>query len=383
MYEIIRREIKRILSKKIYIIAMVIIPLLSSMTLLSIMQAGLPKKLPIAIVDMENSSLSHALIKQLGAMNQTEVKSVVASFSEAHEEMKKGSVYAIIVIPRNFLSDVVSARIPTIEFYTNNAYLMAGGLLFRDLKTLTELATGKAILDVGLAHGKGEKELMASIQPIKINSQIIGNPWLNYSMYLNNNLLPGILQLIILQITVFSISIEIKERTVKKWMELSGGSILKAVTGKLSIHFVIFFVVGLVIQLLLYGYEGFTLMCGWMPMIICLILFIIASQALGVLFVTLLPSPRLSLSLASLFGMLSFSMGAFSYPATAMYGAVRMLTNIFPLKHYNKIYIEQALSGYPISSSIESYIFLSLFLFVGLLSLIVLKKGITEIRYIK
>lgn len=383
MYQTIKREINRILSNKIYLMAMVLIPLLSSVVLLSIMDDGLPQKLPVAIVDMENSSISHTLIRQLGAMSQTEVKTVVSSFDEAHKQMKDGHVYAIIVIPKNFLSDLVSSKIPTLKYYTNNTYLMAGGLLFRDLKLMTELATGKAILESGLAHGKNENEIMASIQPIKINSEIIGNPWLNYSMYLNNNLLPGILQLIILQITVFSISIEIKEETVDEWLALSNGNILKSAISKLMVHFVIFFIVGLLIQLLLYGYECFTLMNGWGPMIFGMIFFIIASQSLGILFVTLLPSPRLSLSLASLFGMLSFSMGAFSYPSTAMYGSIRMLTNIFPLRHYNEIYIEQALSGYPISLSISSYIRLMLFLTVAIISLPVLKKEITKIKYIK
>lgn len=362
---------------------MVLIPLLSSITLLSIMDDGLPEKLPIAIVDMENSSISHTLIRHLGSMEQTYVKTIVSSFDEAHKKMKRREVYAIIVIPKNFMSDIISSRIPTLKYYTNNTYLMAGGLLFRDLKLTSELATAKAILDSGLAHGKSEKEIIASIQPIKMTAEIIGNPNLNYSMYLNNNLLPGILQLIILQITVFSVSIEIKENTVDEWLNLSDNNILKSTISKLIPHFIIFFIVGLIIQLLLYGYEQFTLMNGWFPMIICLVLFILASQSLGILFVTLLPSPRLSLSLASLFGMLSFSMGAFSYPSTAMYGTIRTLTNIFPLRHYNEIYVEQALSGYPISVSICSYMYMMLFLLLFILSLPVLKKEITKIKYIK
>lgn len=377
------REWHLICRRRIFLLAMIVLPIIAMISLLSIMNEGLPKNLPLAVVDMDNTATSRAIIRNLNAMDQTEVVLTTNSFTEARKSMQNGEIYAIIEIPKDFTKDLMSAKRPIIHSYSNNAFMMAGGLLYRDLRLISELASAKAILENNLARGKDEKSTIASIMPIKVEAIVIGNQSLNYSMYLNNNLLLGILQLFILQITVFSISLEIKHGKGKELLELADGSITNAILGKLSLHTIIFFFTGVLSLFLLYGYEGFTLMNGFIPMILLLILFIIATQSLGVLFVTLLPSPRLSLSLASLFGMLSFSMAAFSFPATSMYSVIRGLTYLFPLRYYNLIYIDQALTGNPFVSSLNYYVLLALFVILIPISKKILKKELLELSYIK
>ena len=70
-----------------------------------------------------------------------------------------------------------------------------------------------------------------------------------------------------------------------------------------------------------------------------------------------LPTLRLGLSFASLWGVLSFSMCGLSFPAMAMHPVLQGLANLFPLRHYFLIYADQALNGYPM---IYSWIFMML-----------------------
>lgn len=382
LLESLRREWRTIRSRRIYLLGMVVIPLVGMLSLLSIMSSGLPKDLPIAVVDLDNSSSSRALTRQLDAMDQTEVVYRLASYAEASRLMREGRIYGIVVIHKAFQADVMASRQPLIQCYTNNSYMMAGGLLYRDFRTLVELASGKVLLSNGLARGKSEQALMVSIMPLKVTSNVIGNQNLNYEMYITTTLLPGLLSLLVLQLTVFSITIEIKNGTARDWLETSGGSMTLALMGKLMVQFAFWAASGISCLLLLYGYNGFTLSTGFLPMLLAMLLLIMASQALGVVFATLLPAPRLSLSLSSLFGMLSFSLSAFSFPAMAMLPPVRALTMLVPLRYYSLISIDQALSGRPWSSSSIYYAALLCYVVLALWAVPTLKRLVKSVKYI-
>jgi len=95
----------------------------------------------------------------------------------------------------------------------------------------------------------------------------------------------------------------------------------------------------------LYGINSFPLNSGWFPMLLAMFLLIISSQAVGVFMIGVLPTPRLGLSFASLFGMISFSIVGFSFPVQGMDPTLQALARLFPLRHYFLIYVDQALNG--------------------------------------
>lgn len=371
-----------ILSRSVYIMAMIILPLGAMLTLLHIMSYGLPNSLPLAVVDQDQSYASRALIRNLDAFEQTKVVMESRSFLSAREAMQRGEVYGVIVIPKNFLKKAVRGERPTLHCYTNNGYLMAGSLLYRDLRLITELATGKVILEKGLAMGRDFSEIMSDIQPIVVKDHIIGNPWLNYSVYLNSNMLPGILQLLIMQITSYAIGIEIKRRSHKDWLSCAGGSIYIAVFGKFITHSFFFLITGMTALSLMYGFANFPLNSGFFPMALAMLFFIWAAQALGIFFFSIVPSLRLSMSISSLFGVLSFPMAGFSYPCSAMYPPLQILANLFPLRHYYLIYVNQALNGRPFVYSFRYYCALLFFSLLPLIVLRLLKKNFESIPYL-
>ena len=159
------------------------------------MKEGLPTDMPVAVVDLDGSSNSRNLARQLDAFEQTKVMLTTVSFEEARQAMQEGKFMAFYI--EDFGVDATAGRQPKLSFYTNGTYLIAASLLFRDMKTMSVLAGASVGLQTGLAHGYTETQIMAQLQPIVIDTHAIGNPWLNYSVYLNNTLLPGVLQLMI------------------------------------------------------------------------------------------------------------------------------------------------------------------------------------------
>ncbi len=376
------REIHRLVSKPIYFFCMLIVPVVCVVFFLSLMWEGLPTDMPVAVVDMDGTATSRKLVRQLDAFEQTEVVYKTASFDDARQEMQKGNVYGIFYIPKGFTVDATTGRRPTLSFYTNATYLIAASLLFRDMKTVSVLAGASVGLQTGLARGYTTDQIMAQLQPVVIDTHAIGNPWINYSVYLNNTILPGMLQLMIFLVTVFSIGTEIKYATAREWLRAGNYSFTLSLIGKLLPQTLIFMVTALLCCSALYGFNAFPLNSGWLPMIAALFLLVVASQAVGVFMIGTLPTLRLGLSFASLFGMIAFSIVGFSFPVLGMHPTLQALSNLFPLRHYFLIYVDQALNGRDIFYTWMEYLWLLAFLILPFLIGRHLKNALLYFKYI-
>lgn len=377
-----RRELHRLTTQPIYLFCMVGAPLICFIFFLSLMGKGLPTDLPLAVVDEDNSATSRSLIRQLDAFEQSRVALLTASFEEARQAMQRGEVYAIIRVPARFSVEATTGKQPMLSFYTNGSYLIAASLLYRDLRTISVLAGGAVGLQTGLAKGYTEAQIMGQLQPIVIDTHPLGNPWLNYSVYLNNTILPGVLQLMVFLVTIFSLGTEIKYGTAKEWLAEGGQSMTVSLLGKLLPQTEIFTLVGFLLLALLYGFHSFPLLCGWGPMLAAIFLLVVASQSVGVLMFGAMPTLRLGLSAACLFGMISFSIVGFSFPVHAMHPTLQALARLFPLRHYFLIYVDQALNGRALSYTWSEYAWLLGFLVLPFLIGKNLKAALMDFEYI-
>ena len=150
---VVRREMHRMVSTPLYFFCILVAPLISMTFFLSLMREGLPKDLPIAVVDLDNTETSRNLVRQLDAFEQTSVYIRTGSFSEAREAMQRGEVYGIFYIPEDFTVEATSGKQPKLSYYTNSTYLIAASLLFRDMKTISVLANASVGLQTGTAKG--------------------------------------------------------------------------------------------------------------------------------------------------------------------------------------------------------------------------------------
>ncbi len=367
IWAVFKREWKSIFSSKICIWGMIVAPLLTFGILMYMMHVGLPAKIPIAVVDLDNTSTSRALIRQLDAFSKTSIEFKSLSFKEARSSMERAEIYGVFAIPKDFTKDALSGNRPKIVFYTNNAFLISGSLLFQDMKTICVLASASVGLQMGEAKGYTEGQLMPVLQPIVVDSNPIGNPWLNYSVYLNNVINPGILFLILALFTISAFGSEVKSGTGKKIIELAGNSKMNAVLGKLLPYTIIFFVLSLLFMSVLYGYNRFPLHSGVLPMMLDYLCLLLSAQGFGLILLAVFPNYRFALSAASLIGMISFSIAGFSYASAAMDPMLYGLSFLFPLRHFFLIYVDQALNGLPMGYSMYHYAALLGFFLMGLL----------------
>lgn len=380
--KIARRELRRMASKPIYWFCMIAAPLFCFVFFTSLMAEGLPTDMPLGLVDNDNTTTSRSLARNLDAFEMTSIKEQYANVTEAREAVQRGDIYGFYYIPKGTTRKAQRQELPVVSFYTNYSYLVAGSLLYRDMRTMSELASGAASRTVLYAKGATERQAMAFLQPIVIDSHAINNPWLNYNVYLSNVILPGLLMLFIFMVTVFSIGTEVKYNTVHDWLIMARGSMFHALAGKLLPQTLIFFLIGIAFAIGLYGVLHFPCHCGLPTMLLVMFLGIIGAQGLGVFMFAMLPTLRLSLSFASLWGVISFSICSMSYPVMAMHPTLQGLSLLFPLRHYFLLYVNCALDGYPLMNAAPYVVGLLLFAMLPLLLLRRLKKMLLVVPYI-
>ena len=382
IFRIARREVFRIATRPLYLFCMIIAPLFCYLFFTTLMWNGLPTDMPAGVVDLDNTATTRSIIRNLDAFQQTKIIAHYPSFADARKAMQQGKIYAFYYIPKGTTDKALASRQPKVSFYTNYSYLVAGSLLYKDQRTMSELAGGAIGRATLYAKGATEDQAMAFLQPIVIDSHVLNNPWLNYSVYLSNTIIPGILMLLIFMITVYSIGVEIKDRTAREWLRMSNNSIYIALAGKLLPHTVIFFIMGIFYNVYLYGFLHFPCNSGILPMIFATLCLVLASQCCGVVMIGTLPTLRLGLSFASLWGVISFSISGFSFPVMAMHPVLQALSNLFPLRHYFLIYVDQALNGYSMAYSWSNYMALLIFMLLPFLVVHRLKEALIYYKYI-
>lgn len=382
LWNVMKREGKRLVSRPLYLFCMVVAPLFCYVFFTTLMDSGLPQDMPVGVVDEDLTTTSRQLARNLDAFEQTAVVAHYPNVTEARQAMQRGDIYGFYYIPDGTTAKAQAQRQPKVSFYTNNTLLIAGSLLYKDMKMMSELASGAAARSVLYAKGATEDQAMGFLQPIVIDTHPLNNPWINYSVYLNSTFTPGVLMLMIFMVTVFSIGVEIKDRTARQWLRTGNNSIWISLAGKLLPHTAVFFLMGILYNVYLYGFLHFPCNSGIGPMLFATLCLVLASQGMGILMIGVLPTLRLGLSFASLWGVLSFSMCGLSFPAMGMHPTLQALANLFPLRHYFLIYVDQALNGYPMIYSWTNYVALLLFMMLPFLIAHRLKAALIYYKYV-
>jgi ABC-2 type transport system permease protein len=370
-------------SRGLYILVVLILPILSVLFFATLFKEGVPTKMPIAIVDLDQTALSRKAARSIDVTPLSMVTKYLQSESEAMSELRSGNIYGFVVLPENMQADILASRQPVVSYYYQNGFLIAGGLMQNDLTMILHTLSAGINKQKREAMGQPEEYIMSQVQPIQLNTHQLFNPTANYSVYITTIVLPIMLQLFILLITVYSIGIEIKEQTSHEWLHESNKSIFIALSGKLLPYTVLFFFVMMFQNFILYKVMQIPMKTSPGVLMLLSLLYVLAYQAIGIFCIGLLPMMRHSLNLAAFYGILALTLCGFSFPVEAMPPVFQYWAGGFPVRHYMHIFQNQVLAGFEPRYSMLSYLYLMLFLLVPFAVLSRLKSALIYQTFIE
>lgn len=372
------REINRMVSKPIILILLFIFPIVTSIVFCDTFKAGIPKDLPIAVLDEDNSDLSRKIVRMVDATPTCQVKYNVSSAQEGKDLIVEGKIYAFILIPREFKKDIFKAKRPQLVYYYNNQMLLIGGSITKDVNVAIQTVMGGITSKLYSRNAVPTEVAISRVNVIKVDEHVLSNPYINYSYMLIIAALIHTFQILICFLAIWAIGSEFKDGTTKEWLECANGSVLTSVFAKLLPYTISF---TLLIALIYWGYfviygAPFN---GSIPFTLAsTVLFILAYQLTGMAFVAISGNLRFSLSSGAFYTSLGFTLAGMTYPSIAMPTIMRFYSALLPLRPYLAIVVDQSQRGFPINYDFGYFMWIFALAIFGAIFMPLLKKKMQD-----
>jgi len=125
------RELAWLRRRPLLLALTAVVPLGLMLLLTAILSAGLATRLPIAVLDLDGSEFSRAVIRAVDATPDDAAVLHVAELSEGRHLIVSRKIRGLLMLPRNLERDVFAGRRPEVVFFYNTQTFTVGNLVLR------------------------------------------------------------------------------------------------------------------------------------------------------------------------------------------------------------------------------------------------------------
>ncbi len=337
--------------------------------------------LPVAVVDEDNTYLSHRLVSMLRATHETALVEEVADMAEARSMLLSGRVVGVVEIPNGFARNILSGESAKVVYYDSGTNISTSSLSSKGVQAaVTSFGVGVAMQRAEI-EGAMANEALAQVMPIGFTTYGLFNPWLNYAYYVAPCFWVMILIIASMLSTIYAVGTELRSATSVEWLRSANGSLLAGLMGKLAPTTLILWCLAAVVGVLIFVVFGAPLRGSWVVLTVGTMALIVTYQAVALAIIALTASFRLSLSLGGGYSVLAFTFSGVTFPTMAMIGWVQPLTMLFPYTYFMKLYIDQAVRGVAWWHSMTEVAAMLLFCLLPLLIFGRLKRVLVNRKY--
>ena len=329
MVEPIARE-WRALQQDPWLLALIsYVPLILALGLWGLFSAAVPRELPVALVDLDNTSLSRALGRQIQASPASLPRSY-SSEAQAINAMKRGEVFGMVIIPSQFSARLQSGKQPTLEIRYNGQFLLVGKLLSSNLQQSLAPALQSLARTGQLAKGVPGVQVGVNISPIQFQITPLYNQASNYVAFLMPPLFIALFQIVAMLIFVNALNRELDSSHYGHWLEHWGSNLAV----KWLVYLPLALLQSAMMMVFLYGYLGLPIngSFGWLMLPQAVMLSAVFLWV-AVIFFLLQDKARVVSFCTALFAPAFAFMGA-TFPVNEMPGLAKWWRLLMPSSHY-------------------------------------------------
>ncbi|TYB87194.1 ABC transporter permease [Oceaniovalibus sp. ACAM 378] len=364
-----RREFRQIATRPSLAFMLVPLPLILFLMLAVIFAPGLPRDLPVAVVDLDGSTMSRQIVRMADAAADVEVVEQLASLSEARQALVAQRAYAVLMIPAGLEHDILLGQRPEVVVFSNSQFLTAGGIVGRSLSTTVSTFSAGVSLRLLEAQGVGSDRALDLITPIPVQQSPLFNPSLDYIQFLLSAIMPTVLQIFICATAVLSFSREHHSPNGMPRLQRIALSPTRAILGKLLPYTFVGTFVLLLGDVLLFNVFDASFRGNVFVFFLNGFMFILTCQAMGALIALIAKDTTGALGMMGLIVAPSFGFAGVSFPRFGMTLFSQIWGAIIPLTPYLQLRTDQTLRGAPLEYSLPTmgWLFAQLLVFSVLL----------------
>lgn len=242
---VLKRELDRMVSRRIYFASCIVLPLFSIFFMATIFGNGQMENLPVGVVDGDNTATSREIIRMTEAVPTFRITRHYADEAEARADVQRKSIYGYLSIPSGFEAKVMDGKETALTYYYHYALMSVGSEIHGAFQSLLKSISVVPIVTHAVALGINQEEIESFLLPVTTQNHPLFNPDMDYSVYLTQPFFFVFLQVILLLVTTYSIGSEGKFHTSANWLAVADGNIWVAVTAKLLPYSFIFIVMSI------------------------------------------------------------------------------------------------------------------------------------------
>ncbi len=364
---IINREFRMLFHNKAIFIFAVILPIIAILFFNTLLSKGVARDLPIAVLDLDNSSISRNLISQLDATPEILVKYKPIDQLEGERLVKEIKAYGLVIIPANFASDLKQGKQTKVINQYNSNVLLPSGLENKAFRKVVATFSAGVNIQKQMANGTSISQAKANFQPITSDNHVLSNPYTNYSYYLNSGFLTYFLQIFVILTTIYCFGVDLKYNKGEKLYNIGKENLPVIIFAKTLPYTLWFLFIGILMYYSMFVLQDFPLTGNKIILLLGLFLLITSTQAFSLLFIAVSRSFREALTFGSGFAAVSLSFSGITFPIFGMPKFIQYLSQIFPFTHYFELFVDQTQRGIPIFFSFKPIlilIFINVFVFL-------------------
>jgi len=333
---LVQKEFRQILREKAFIGVIIVMPLIQ-IILLGFAITTDVTNITLGFVDQDNSKSSRRVIDAFAVTESFNYLYAPKSENEAIQMMDDGLIKVIIIIPPNFERQLKSGQKPQIQALVDGVDGNSAGVVLAYINQISV---------------KMQKEWgLLAIQKSPPHLTVIETRMLyNADLESRNNIVPGIVALLLTMITAFLTGMSIvREKEIGTLEQLMVTPIkgYELILGK-TIPFVIVGLALISVGILAAGFIFGIWMKGSLLLLYALsLVYILSTLGLGIFSSTLAKTQQQAMFIVWFFAIFAILLSGFFIPIQNMPESIQMITYLNPLRYFMVIIREIYLKGTP------------------------------------
>jgi ABC-2 type transport system permease protein len=368
LFVIFKREVGIIL-KDIDIRTIILIaPLFYSFFYAAIYFNKTERDVPVTVIDMDKSTLSRKLIKNIDSDEFLKVTGETSDYLSARDLIYRETVQAAVIIPKGFESSIKSHQGTSIKLLINSTRFLVSNDINKAMNEVVLNFNNEIKINTLQQNGFNYKQAVIVSEPLNEEVKFLFNPSETYGDFL----IPGILALILQQTLLMGISESVsRERELGTFGDLfnkAKNSVSAAIIGKSMFYLMLFGSYALLFFTLHFNLFSINQKGNWLLIFFMTFLFLLPVICFGFFIASFITKKLLTLQIMALSSYPAFFLSGYSWPQISMPWLLQVISQFIPFTPFINAFTRITQMGAGLYDVIPQILHLVILSLIGILA---------------
>ncbi|WP_305862937.1 ABC transporter permease [Helicobacter cholecystus] len=330
--------------------------------------SGALYKMPIGIINQDQTLTSQDIILSLDASVSVKVIKEYEDLQDAKEDLRNAKIFALLILPYGLQSNSKKGVPTSIPLYYNAQFLLVAKTLQSKIMQIIATHNVKLKMAKNLVENKTFIGALSKSTPIMQQITALYNPDSSYSQFLLTAIFPCSLVILVCA-SLLNALIRDPRSALKEKVEI--GEMLSVLCAKVFNN-TIFYLGWWFLMMLFFTYIMDLPMRGeWWVLWLGALIMILAYNAITLFIFAIAKESTRAISFISVYSAPSFAFAGITFPTNSMNTFALFWSALLPVSYYLQLYIQQANYGGSIAMALKICFSMLPFMLFGLIGAVI------------